>query len=191
MALRKLDGVQEQLEGCQIVEMNSVGYLHFQQEDRIYIVTHDLNGCTAVVIVSKDAAILAHISPRPSEANPDQATGDAHVKTKMKQVWTLLGQHLNDFREEGTGGLIVSAVLSGKVCLEDQKNIIEAEFRARKLRFQSVSYPILNKGEYCPSGKGTVLVDASGEMPIVWVEDKPIARMQGNQIMNSVYSVRT
>lgn len=177
MAPSKLDIARGQGGKLQVVKMNSVEYMRFQPGGKIFLGTEDLNGCTAVVIVSKNAAILAHISPRPSGQNTNQATGDTHVKAKMQQLRNLLGQHLNDFKQ-GTGGVVVYAVYMGEVALRDQKDIIEAQFKSWKLPFQSASYPVLQPGAPRPPAKGTVLVDAGGEAPVVWVEDKAVARVK-------------
>ncbi|KAL9123525.1 MAG: hypothetical protein Q9217_007045 [Psora testacea] len=180
MATSKLDDARRRGKQLQVVKMNKVEYMRFQPGGKIFLGTEDLNGCTAVVIVSKNAAILGHISPRPSEQNTNQATGDAHVEAKMQELRTLLGQHLNEFKQ-GTGGVVVYAIYMGEVALKDQKSIIEAHFKSLKLPFQSASYPVLKPGQLRPPGKGTVIVDAGGEAPVVWVEDKPVARVKASE----------
>lgn len=153
--------------------------MRFQPGGKIFLGTEDLNGCTAVVIVSKDATILGHISPRPSGQNTSQATGDAHVRAKMQELSALLSQHLSEFKQ-GTGGVVVYAIYMGEVALTDQKKIVEDQFKSWKLPFNSVSYPILKPGEPRPPAKGIVLIDAGGEAPVIWVEDKAMARVKAS-----------
>ena len=175
MAPSKLD-IARQDNQLQVVKMNNIGYMRFQSGGKTFLGTEDLNGCTVVVIVSKDAAILGHISPRPSEQNTSEATGDAHVRSKMQELRTLLGQHLSDFKQ-GTGGIVVYAIYMGEIALTDQKKIIEDQFKSWKLPFKSVSYPVLKLEVPRPPAKGTVLIDAGGEAPVIWVEDKAVARV--------------
>lgn len=175
MAPSKLDIAREDNK-LQVVKMNNIGYMRFQSGGKTFLGTEDLNGCTVVVIVSKDAAILGHISPRPSGQNTSEATGDAHVRSKMQELRTLLGQHLSDFKQ-GTGGIVVYAIYMGKFALTDQKKIIEDQFKSWKLPFKSVSYPVLKPEVLRPPAKGTVLIDAGGEAPVIWVEDKAVARV--------------
>ena len=178
MAPSKLD-IARQSNRLQVVKMNSVEYMRFQPGVKTFLGTEDLNGCTAVVIVSKDAAILGHISPRPSGQITSEATGDAHMRSKMQELRTLLHQHLSDFKQ-GTGGVVVYALYMGEVALSDQKRIIEDQFKSWKLPFTSVSYPVLKPGEPRSPAKGTVLIDAGGEALIIWVEDKPVARVRAS-----------
>lgn len=159
--------------------MNNVEYLRFQPGGKIFLGTEDLNGCTAVVIVSKNAAILGHISPRPSGQSIGQATGDAHMRAKMQELPILLSQHLSEFKQ-GTGGVVVYAIYMGAVALNDQKKLIEDPFKSWKLPFESVSFPVLKPGQPRPPAKGTVLIDAGGEAPVVWVEDMLVARLKAS-----------
>lgn len=63
MTPSKLD-IARQGNKLRVVKMNNVGYMRFQSEGKTFLGTEDLNGCTCVFVVSKDAAILGHISPR-------------------------------------------------------------------------------------------------------------------------------
>ncbi|KAL9103919.1 MAG: hypothetical protein Q9163_001067 [Psora crenata] len=179
MAARsKLDEARIQNE-LQVVKMDEVGYPRFRP-GKSCLGTEDLNSCTAVIVVSKAAAILAHIPPRPPSPSSDRATGDDHAKTKMNELSVLLRQHLSDFKE-GPGGVIVYAVYEGEVALKDQKTIIEAQFAAWKLPSKTATYQVLGRKENRTVGKGTVLIDARKGLPIVWVEDKHVAQISATK----------
>ncbi|KAF6230688.1 hypothetical protein HO173_011040 [Letharia columbiana] len=151
--------------------MDQVGFLRFTANGKSCLGTSDLNSCTAVAIVSSKAAILAHIAPRPSDRNKSQATGDDHVKAKMKEVRDLLVEHQSDFTNQGSDGVLVYAVYQGKVALEDQVKIIGAQLNAWKLPTTPVRYQVLEAKQDRGPAKGTVLIDARGQKPVVWVED--------------------
>jgi len=159
-----------------VVEMNKVEFLRFRP-GHLCLGTQNLNSCTTVIIVSKDAAILAHIAPRPSSSNSNQATGDQHAKAKMAEMSTLLSQHLDDFKL-GPGGIIVYAVYNGQSALQDQKQIIEAHYAAWKLPLKSVPYQVLDAGKKGGIAKGQVLIDARQGLPIVWIEDRQVGEVK-------------
>lgn len=163
----------------QVVGMDQVGFLRFKTNGKYCLGTANLNSCTAVTIVSRNAAVLAHIAPRPSSENKDEATGDNYVKAKMKEVTSLLEKHQSDFNNQAPGGVVVYAVYNGKVALEDQIKIIGAHLKALKLPVKTVPYKVLEAGDSRSPGKGTVLVDARGKTPAVWVEDNLVGQVKG------------
>jgi len=68
------------------VAMDEVKFLAFGQNDLTSIGTANLNGCSAVMIVSICGAILAHIPPRPNAHAQDLEAGDRHAQAKMHEV---------------------------------------------------------------------------------------------------------
>ncbi len=63
------------------VAMNDVQFLAFHQSTISAIGTEGLSGCSVVMVTSQHGAILAHIPPRPSMADPqDQHAGDQNVQ---------------------------------------------------------------------------------------------------------------
>ncbi|KAL9123549.1 MAG: hypothetical protein Q9217_007027 [Psora testacea] len=156
------------------VAMDEVAYLKFSKEGHRYLGTENLSGCTAVVIVSLTAAILAHVAPRPSLQNENQATGDVHVTTKMKAVKNLLEQYKSDFSGQQAGAVVAYAVYEGKVALESQIKVIGAQLTAWKLYTNPIPYNVTSSTKDKSAEKGSVIVDATGKVPVVFVEDRDV-----------------
>ncbi|KAL9102093.1 MAG: hypothetical protein Q9163_002716 [Psora crenata] len=154
----------------QMVETNDMRYIQFGSDGVQCLGTQHLNSCTAVAIVSSEAAILAHIPPRPSASDPDRATGDKHAEAQAKAISVLFRLHQQDF-QHGSGGVVVYAVADRQIALEDQKRIIENQITGCGIPFTSVAYDVLKLSEERSVGKGEVLIDARQGKPIVWVED--------------------
>jgi len=170
MATSKLQNAKGKNQ-LRLVEMNQVKYLRFEPKAKTCLGTEDLNSCTAIVVLSRNAAILGHFSPRPSTANPNTATGDTHIKAKMNELHTLLRQHLGDFTQKpGSVSVVVYAIYMGATALQSQKEIIEAQFKAWKMPFKSVPYQVTK--ELKGPAKGTVLIDPRNGAPGLYVEDK-------------------
>lgn len=163
----------------QIVSMNEIGYLHFEPNSDMCLGTKDLNSCTAIAIISKDAAILGHFSPRPASANENIAAGDAYIELKLQELRTLLGQHLSEFTQTpASAGLVAYAVYEGATALQSQRDLIESQLKAWKMLFTFIPYQVF--GEHEPRGpaKGTVLIVPGDNGPTVYVEDKPMLSMK-------------
>jgi hypothetical protein len=58
------------------VSMNDVKLIQFGVNGLTSIGTSDLKGCSVVMIVSAQAAILAHIAPLPPNYDPSEPRGD-------------------------------------------------------------------------------------------------------------------
>ena len=167
----------------QLVPMNKARHLKFDPKTKMCLGTEDLNGCTAVVILSKNAAILGHFPPRPESASATTTAGDAHIKAKMNEVRALLRQHLQDFAQKpGSTGIIAYAVYMGATDLESQKDIIEAQFKEWKLQFKAVAYPVLGKHQPRSPAKGTVLIVPKDGGASVYVEDKLELSVKGTAL---------
>src|SRR5689334_18356023 len=75
------------------VEMNQVQLLIFNLRPLQAIGTRNLNGCTAVVIISPFAAILSHIPPQPY-LTEHPGVGMQNVRARMEEVLSLYRQNL-------------------------------------------------------------------------------------------------
>lgn len=162
-----------------LVSMNEVKYLRFESKSKMCLGTENLNSCTAIAIISKDAAILGHFSPRPSSANVNTATGDAHIKAKLQELRALLAQHLSEFTQKPASASVVAyAVYMGATALQSQKELIESQLKAWKMPFRSVPYQVLDKNQARGTAKGTVLIALGDNGPTVYVEDKSMLSMK-------------
>ena len=160
--------------------MNQVKYLRFDPKTRICLGTEHLNPCTAVVILSKNAAILGHFPPRPASASANTAAGDAHIKAKMNELRALLGQHLQEFAQKpGSTGIVAYAVYKGETALQSQKDIIESQLTSWKMQVKSVPYPVLNSDQPRAAAQGTVLIVPIDGGAEVYVEDKRVVFVKG------------
>ncbi|KAL9101391.1 MAG: hypothetical protein Q9163_003349 [Psora crenata] len=159
--------------------MNEVKYLRFEPKSNICLGTENLNSCTAIAIISKNAAILGHFSPRPSSTNVNTATGDAHIKVKLQELSALLSQHLSEFTQKPASASVVAyAVYIGVTALQSQKELIESQLKAWKMPFRSIPYQVLDKDQPRAPAKGTILIALGDNGPTVYVEDKSILSMK-------------
>ena len=72
-----------------MVAINQVDELIFENKPRSQsraIGTLGLNACTAVILVSQKAAILAHIAPLPPGAPMTPTAGDDNARAKMQDL---------------------------------------------------------------------------------------------------------
>lgn len=157
------------------VAMNEVRVVSFQTGPYKCIGTRNLNGCTAVTIVSPYAAILAHIAPRALDADSnDIDAGDNNCKAKMDQVVAFYNQY-NQFFPPGRTTWVISALYRGQPALPDQRRIIEEKLQQAGLAYANAMYLVLEANEPRGPEKGTVLVDATnGGQPIVYVEGEAV-----------------
>lgn len=138
--------------------------------------TAGLGGCSVAVIVSRRAAILAHISPRPTAANAAH-DGDEHMEQMMGQVVTLYEESRQLFPPEQSAVAVCAQFLGSpdnEIALPDQLEIMNRHFRGLEIAHSLKKYTIsIPYGPEFP-GKGTVFVDGSGDRPMVYVEDEII-----------------
>lgn len=151
------------------VPMNEVRLVAFQSVRQACLVTEGLNSCSAAVIASKNAAILAHIAPQPPSTlnNPD--AGDQNMQSKMDQVAALFTRYKTYF--EGNHVWIVYAVIGNRIALPDQKAIIDRALHQLDLNYTNCPYTVV-PGFYRPSGHGTVVVDARSGTPEVYIDEQ-------------------
>lgn len=155
------------------VAMDEVKFLAFDQNGLASIGTANLNGCSAVMIVSIHGAILAHIPPRPNAHSQDLGAGDRHAQAKMHEVAQLYRAYGNSFPTGGSNW-VVCAVYEGELALPDQHSIIQESLTSLGLPHSSVAYKAETAGKEFP-GRGTVFVDGSGHVPVVYVEDREVS----------------
>ncbi|KFY17548.1 hypothetical protein V492_00591 [Pseudogymnoascus sp. VKM F-4246] len=149
------------------VAMDEVKFLQFGVKGLTSIGTKDLKGCSVVMIVSPQAAILAHIAPLPPNSNPsDPEAGDRHCQMKMDDV--------------------LCAVFQGEVALPDQQNIMQNSLAKMGLRPSSLTYSIERQRNLHPY-QGTAFIDGSKGDPNMYVEDKIVDT--GNQSSPLPYSI--
>ncbi|KAK2763315.1 hypothetical protein FQN54_009951 [Arachnomyces sp. PD_36] len=151
------------------VKMNKIDFVSFSPTSPVKAIgTRNLNGCTAVLVVSKLGALLGHISPLPyPTTNP--AAGENHMREKMTELWHLLFTvHNKSFPDPKKAG-VVSATLLGSVGLPAQKKLAEDIFKENDVPVNTFLYDAQNSANM--SAKGTVFIDGRQPSPIVYVED--------------------
>jgi hypothetical protein len=155
------------------VAMDEVKFLQFDPSGLSSIGTANLNGCSAVMIVSIYGAILGHIPPRPDGTSQDLDAGDRHARMKMQEVATLFTTYKNYF-PSGGNTWVLCAVFQGEVALPDQQKIMQDGLSNLGLSLSSITYVVGRMGSN--PGKGTVFIDGSVQVPIVYVEDKNVSQ---------------
>lgn len=154
------------LPGTVNVAMNAVRFMAFQA-GQMCLITEGLNSCSAVAIVSNQAAILAHIAPRePGSTSPH--AGDDNMRARMGEVAALFSRHASYF--QNTRVWVVYAVLGNHMALPDQKAIIDQTLSSLCLTFTNIPYTII-PGVYRPDGKGTIVIDARTGIPEVFIDN--------------------
>ncbi|KAI9742590.1 MAG: hypothetical protein M1818_003731 [Claussenomyces sp. TS43310] len=143
------------------VAMDEVKFLVFGQNGLSSIGTDNLNGCSSVMIVSRYAAILGHFPPRPNVDSRDLEAGDNHVRAKMREVAALYNSNSSYFVAGGHNWKIMEDALAA-LGLSHSLRTYEASLR----RDPKDRFP----------GHGSVFVDGSGQVPIVYIEDKEVSK---------------
>ena len=114
-ALRRGRAVPVYMDGFNIAYTGSV---------KPYIGTDGLGSCSVVLIASKYAIILGHVSPRPNHANPlDDDAGNNHVRNYMSNFIRFYNAN-KDYFPLGSSSGVVCAVYKGEIALPDQLNIM-------------------------------------------------------------------
>ncbi|KAE8352234.1 hypothetical protein BDV28DRAFT_161896 [Aspergillus coremiiformis] len=157
------------------VPMNSAGFVSFLDGQRIKSIgTQNLNGCTAVMLVSTRGAILSHISPLPGPTNNPHA-GRQHVRENMVNFLELY-RDKKEFRkgpEEKKSGIVCGILYSGKIALPDQGELIASvllENLEDNPRPKVIPYQVNTDG-HSQDASGTVFIDGRHSVPKVYVED--------------------
>ncbi|KAF2461943.1 hypothetical protein BDY21DRAFT_417951 [Lineolata rhizophorae] len=155
------------------VAMNDVQFLAFHESTISAIGTEGLSGCSVVMITSQYGAILAHIPPRPSIADPqDIHAGDRNVRELMSRVMSLYTWRRTYFPTADT--FVLCAVYRGDVALPIQKTIIESSLSRMELPLSfSIFYEV--PADRARPGQGTALIDSKNrarQKPAIFVEDR-------------------
>ncbi|KAL8952309.1 MAG: hypothetical protein Q9222_001761 [Ikaeria aurantiellina] len=162
-----------------IVPMNDFEIVRFGEDGKYCLATENLNGCNAVAIVSRRAAILGHVAPM----SPDPSSfpnADAWVQSFINRVLTCFYQNRAYYENQGAGGIVIYGMFDGQPGLPDQINILsESIQRYVGIVPQKKSYRVLfndEEREAENANKGKVLVEgnASQQLPVIWVEDDRI-----------------
>src|SRR5450432_4280899 len=153
------------------VVMDEVSFLAFGRSGLNSIGTANLNGCSVVMVVSRYGAILAHIPPRPAL----QVAGDSNIQAKMDQVTALYHANKQYFLMEGNNW-ILCAVCQDELALPAQQKIMQDGLARLGLSHSSITYVAGRSPDDWFPGRGTVFIDGSGKVPIVYVEDKEVSK---------------
>ncbi|KAM5350648.1 hypothetical protein ACJ41O_007153 [Fusarium nematophilum] len=155
------------------VPMGEVGINFFYpvQGERAYpaIGTEGLGGCTAAVIMSHGAAILAHIPPLPYGGATSQQ-GEDNVREMMREVREKYYRHIEHFQDPSSH--TVCAIFRGAYGLPDHRRIITEKFQ--QMGFQNTGdHTYVVPGEQGSRGQGTVVVyrDHRAQTTTLYVED--------------------
>ncbi|KAI9736072.1 MAG: hypothetical protein M1818_006248 [Claussenomyces sp. TS43310] len=189
MAPSRLD-LAEGTETVYLVAMDEVRFLAFGQNGLTSISTRNLNGCSAVMIVSKQGAILGHFPPRPSSYSQDLEAGDNHIRAKIREVAALYKSNQQYF--PSGHNWVVCALFKGEVALPDQQKIMEDTLASLGLSSSLRTYEASkrNSKNWFP-GQGTVFVDGGGPVPDVYIEDKRVSQRSANpSAIESYYYVK-
>ena len=139
--------------------------------------TRDLKGCSAVLLVSPTAGILAHIAP-----------GNPHTGVKAKEYFgrmmvrfiALANAHREHFAQNVSGGLVAYALLDDGDYSEEVLELAKSIFKKNlDVPLQIVDYYApkdTNKANDPP--RETVLIDPAGGRPNIYVEDQLIFQVK-------------
>jgi len=178
MAAARLLQVQNLNLAKPMVQMDKVDIIRFGEAGKYCLATDRLNSCHAVAVVSKKAAILAHIAPHaPEHIRHKFSSADDYIKTMMTTVINCFKENKKYFDNQGSGGIVVYAMHDGKIALPDQVKIVAAAIKMiMGLNATPVPYKVLGSKEPRGPNKGVVLIEGqkSGQLPVVWVEDKTV-----------------
>jgi hypothetical protein len=134
-----------------------------------FICTQDLNGCSAVVIISSIACIIAHIPPLPTYTD-DPYIGTNNARFMMERVRATFQANRAYFPE--CHSWVIVATWGGQLALPEQASILEATIDQQLgIPRRTVTYTALPRGAPRNELKGTVIVVVKPqEKPCVWIE---------------------
>lgn len=150
--------------------MNQVLFVPFQGPIRA-VGTQNLNGCTAVAIISNYGAILAHIPPLPYvTTNPH--VGMQNLQARVAEMMAAYQQHV-DYFPAAASSLVVGAFFGGQAALPHHLEHIRVSLTQRGLIPRLRLYQVTAGGHPTPA-QGTVFIDARWGPPVVYVENQPV-----------------
>lgn len=150
------------------VPMDVIGLVSFSDGQATKAIgTNNLNGCTAMIAVSTNSAVLAHIAPLPGPTNEPYA-GVNHVRENLYSTKFRMSPEVKKFS-------IVCGMHLNEIALPDQKELIRAillENLEYNPRPKVIPYQISTSGHDLVA-RGTILVDERDmHQPKVYVEDR-------------------
>ena len=163
-----------------LVPINECDSVIFGEEGKFSLTTKDLTSCHAVAIVSKKAAILAHIAPLPHPKNKSGQnfpSSEAWIKHKLDEVIQRFEDNKVHFENQGSVGVMVFGLWKGKIALPDQVDYIAANIeKVAAVAVTTKSYHVLESEETRSLNKCVVLIEglAIDHLPRVRVEDNQI-----------------
>ncbi|KAL8820872.1 MAG: hypothetical protein Q9223_000991 [Gallowayella weberi] len=162
------------------VPMNHLDIVCYGENGRYSIATQNLNGCHAVAIISRKAAILAHIAPSAPvqwlQAFPSGDSWSQHMMNRILQCFLANKIH---FENQDAGGIIIFGSWDGAMALPDQVRILAYNVKEiMNLDTRAVPYKVYTEDDTRDNeaNKGAVLVQgiAAGQLPILWLEEHQI-----------------
>lgn len=141
--------------------------LDFRQ--KAALATAGLGSCSAVVIASTHAALLAHIAPLPvSTQNP--FAGDANVRSTMDRVVALYQEKRAFFPSAET--VVICAEFRGAVALPDQLAIMTGTLNQVQLRPCAISYSVPTNPSTRDNGVVMIFKKPEYPQPKIYVQDR-------------------
>lgn len=133
----------------------------------------DLNGGTAVAIISGVAVILAHIGSRAPNSGPTDITGDALEIRIMATMQSVFNMHRDCFPDLGTNAVVVYGANKGEVTSPDQVKTVCDKLGDLMLLPGCASYEVTPAAQRSQAA-GTFLVEGRHEQreaPAAYVEN--------------------
>lgn len=158
------------------VGMNEVQMIKYG-EGADYIAALEVNGSSIVAIVSKKAAIIANISPRPlrwEESENDAVLSGCHSTNQMIR---MIQTYLNNeplFKRNETFGVIVSGFYADEIALPDALDSIRGALTPWRFPVKEITYEVRESTHERGIGDTTIIVDGRVTDPVVWVDDEII-----------------
>lgn len=153
------------------VPMNGFDSVVFSQTPCIG--TDGLGSCSVVLIVSPQAAILGHVSPRPDGNNiSDPNAGDNHVRDFIDRLIEYYRQY-QKFFPGSPHSWVVYAIFGAGIALPDQQSIMREKLRGVGLNVEtSETYRVPYTADHL--NRGSFFVDARSSTIQVYVEDRVV-----------------
>lgn len=140
-----------------------------------FLVTANLNACTAIAIISPTAGILAHIPPLPTNIseetlreNPNIGMWNVHrLVASLHNIYTANIAHFRDSRT-----FVVAGIFRQEPAMADAIRHINTYLQNLSLPVTWRSYPVVETGNR-PEGFTSVVIwaETEGEMPAVFIND--------------------
>ena len=185
MAAAQLAKVQSSGVLQKMVQMDDYDIVRFGEAGKTCLATQDLNSCHAVIIVSKKAAVLAHIAPNiPPNASAavrsQFPTAQHWIQAMMAKVIKCVEANKSYFDNPGSGGIVIYGVYKGEIALPDQVKLLAANIE-KLLHIPARPYQYKVPGTPGPN-KGIVVIEGHpvGLPPTLWVEANKIVLLAGS-----------